>query len=266
MPSDSSIQSIQRAIKILYAVAGVEDGCSVAQIANKTGMKPNTVYKFTRTLEREHLLSRKTSPLRFVLGPTVPELKLLDDERKLLSVSSKVLMRTHAQFLEAGFMLLELNDTTTYQRLYVDGNRPGVLIQRREYIVPLYEKASSLLFLAYSNPEQAHKLYTAHPFDLKGKPLWGTQDCLEAFLKKTRELGYCQPDVPDCDGPHFRVAAPVFSQGNEVVAAIGGCILTSCPPEDRTLLIRLCVEAAKEISDQLRLVLPQTKKLKPLTA
>lgn len=252
MPSDSSIQSIQRAVKVLYAVAGVEDGCSVAQIANKTGMKPNTVYKFTRTLEREHLLSRKTSPLRFVLGPTISELKLLDGERQLLTIASRALRRANAQYLEAGFMLLELNGTTTYQRLCVDGNRPGVIIQRRDYFIPLYEKASSLLFLAYASRQQANLLYAAHPFEIKGKPLWGTKENLEAFLQQTRTLGYSQPNVPDSDGPLYRVAAPVFSLGNEVIAAVGGSIYLTTTPEEKSLLVRLCVEAAKEITDQLR--------------
>ncbi|MFA7160930.1 MAG: helix-turn-helix domain-containing protein [Kiritimatiellia bacterium] len=251
MPHDDSIQSIQRAVKVLYAVAGVEDGCSISQIANKTGLKPNTVYKFTRTLEREHLLTRKKSPLRFVLGRTVHELQTLDDERHLLTVSSKILARTQAKLLSAAFTLLELDGTNTHQRLSVDGNRPGVVIQRREYIIPLYEKASSLLFLAHADADQTHKIYAAHPFETKGKTLWGSQARLDAFLEDTRRLGYCQPDIPDCDGPHFRVAAPVFSQGNEVIAAVGACILTSEPKKNRPLLIRLCINAAQEITRSL---------------
>lgn len=265
MPSDDSIQSIQRAIKILYAIAGIEEGCSIAQIASKTGLKPNTVYKFTRTLERERVLSRKRAPLRFVLGPTISELKLLDDERQLLTISSRALMRAHAQFLEAAFMMLELNGTTTYQRLCVDGKRPGVIIQRRDYFIPLYEKASSLLFLAYASPEQAHRLYAAHPFETQGKPFWGTIEHLEEFLRKTRQLGYCIPEVPDSDGPFYRAAAPVFSKGNEVIAAIGGSLFNSAPPEERALLLRLCVEAAQEITYRLQQTVTDSADSTPTT-
>ncbi|RRJ97589.1 hypothetical protein Ga0100231_003555 [Opitutaceae bacterium TAV4] len=252
MPGNESIQSVQRAVKVLYAVAGVDGGCSVAQIAAKAGLKLHTAYKFTQTLEREHLLTRKTNPLRFVLGPALNELKTLDDERQLLTVSSKILVRTHARLPQSNLMLLEQSGTTTYQRLCIQINRPGVVIQRREYLVPLYSKASSLLFLAYSTPEEAQKIYAMNPFEPNGKLVWGTQSRLEECLAKTRRLGYCLPDVPDIEGPMFRVAAPVFSPGNEVIAAVGGVLLLDEPAKFQPTLVRLCREAAKEITGSLR--------------
>lgn len=251
MPNDDSIQSIQKAIRILYAVAGVEDGCSVSQISLKTGIKSHTVYKMTRTLEREHLLTRLKSPLRFVLGSTIRELGVLDEERHLLSYASRVLIRMQSRMMTASFMLLELKDTTTYQRLCVTGNRPGVVIQRREYVVPLYEKASSLLFLAYADPDLSERLYKAHPFDIEGRPYWQTRDRLELFLEKVRRLGYCHLNIPDPDGPYFRVAAPISSPGNDVTATIAGVTLNNAPKAEKSLLIKLCGEGAKEVSKYL---------------
>jgi DNA-binding IclR family transcriptional regulator len=226
----------------------MEEGCSIAQIAAKTGLKENTAYKYTRTLEREHLLGRKTNPLRFVLGPAVSELRVLDEERRLLTAAAKIMVRRQAELPQSSIVLLERDGTTTWQRLCVQYNRPGIVIQRREFVVPLYTKASSLLFLAYSHPEEAERMFRAHPFEAQGKVVWKNRIRLEAFLAETRRLGYCLPEVPDIDGAFFRVAAPVFSPGNEVLAAVGAIIPESEPAGFRPTLVRLCRRAAREIT------------------
>lgn len=252
MPGDDSIQSIQRAVRILYVVSGVEDGCTVAHIAAKTGIKHNTVYKLTRTLEREHLLVRRENPLRFMIGSVISELKALDDQRSLLTAAAKILIRTQARLPQSSFVLLERSGSDIYQRLCVQYDCPGVVIQQREFLVPLYTKASSLLFLAYSRPEVEQHIYANHPFEKYGKSIWGTRAKLDLFLAQTRELGYCIPPIPDVDGPFFRIAAPVFSQGNELVAAVGGILRQEDSLKFSSLLIRLCRQAANETTKWLQ--------------
>ncbi len=61
-------------MEILYAVAGAEDGRTVAEIAARVGLKPNTVGRFLRTMEQEELLVRRTGPLRFLPGQAIAEL------------------------------------------------------------------------------------------------------------------------------------------------------------------------------------------------
>jgi len=256
MPRDATMQSLQRAVHILYAVAGVEDGCTVQQIAHKTGLKPNTVYKFTRSLERERLLKRRTSPLRFVLGHTLTELKRLDDERHLLSEARRLLLRCQTEVRDGSFTLCELEQTVFYKRLYIQHDRPGVPVQLRESSNPLYEKATSLLFLAYCPPNVARALYQAHPFETEGKPFWGTRKRLESFLAQVRQRGYCQPEIPDSIGDIFRVAAPVFSRGHEMIAAIGAHLPEGpAGKRDQARLVRVCCAAARELTEQVRPVI-----------
>ncbi len=253
MPAGNPLQSVQRVARILYAVAGVEDGRTLNQIAEAVGAKPNTVYKFIRTLEAEHFLIRRKHPIRFSLGHALTELKTLDDGRHLLSVAGKVMVRTQAQMPDGNFNLLEYEHPHTYQRLCVQSRRPGVLIRRREYHVEPYIKASSLLFLAYAHPDEVQGYFRAHNFDLLGKPLWHSRERLEEFLTKVRHLGFSQPDFPDdsWDGYWFRVAVPIFAPGGDVLAAIGGFLPANEPVRSRKLMTRLCREAAVEITKKL---------------
>lgn len=245
MPKNESLQSARRAIRVLYAIAGSEEGKTINQIAAILGIKPNTAYRLIKTLEQEHVLRRLSNPLRFALGPALSELKRLDDTRHLLTVSESALIRAHTRIPQANLALLELHGTETFQRLCVESSRPGVCIRRREYKLEFYSRATTLLFLTFVSPDEARRIHRAHPFESEGKPVWKSHARLEAFLREIRKTGIARLELPGQN--FFRVAAPVFSSGKEVIAAIGGYM----PPEEslraKTQLARVCRDAAKEI-------------------
>ncbi len=250
MPRNEALQSVQRAVHILYAVAGHEDGRTIAQIAIALGVKANTAYRFIQTLEQEHMLHRKVNPLRFFLGAAISELKQLDDERHLLSISGEILVRTQARLPEANFALLEFLGTDTFQRLCVESSRPGVLIRRREFKVDFYSRASSLLFLAYSHPFEAERIMCAHPFEYEGKPIWKTIERLNRFLEKIRKSGYSEPGFPERN--FFRLAVPIFTHGQEVIAALGAYISVEKSEKVKRQLLSLTRHAAKEITERMQ--------------
>lgn len=251
MPANAPNQSTQRAVRVLFAVAGADDGRSIAHIAQATGLLPATAYRFIRTLEQEKLLQRRESPLRFLLGPAIAELKRLDDDRRLLSLGGRVLVRRQARMPDCNLVLLEADGVETYQRFGVFAERPGVLVKRRDYRLDPYSKASALLFLAYSPPAAAEEFFRRHPFERGGARLWKTRAALDAFLDEVRRLGYARPDFPDESHDHrslFRLAAPVFDADHAVVAVIGGFIPDESAGTTKRRFIRLCRETAAEIT------------------
>lgn len=256
MPGNAPNQSIQRAARVLFAVAGAAEGRTVAEIAHACELLPATAYRFIRSLEREKLLERRTRPLRFFLGPAITELKRLDDGRRLLSLGGRVLIRRQALMPDASLVLLEADGVETYQRLGVFAARPGVLVKRRDFRVSPYAKASSLLFLAYAPPAAAQEFFRKHPFARDGARLWRSRAALDAFLAETRKRGHALPPFPDTETdegrPLFRLAAPVFDADEAVVAAIGAFIADERPDATKRRLIRLCRETAAEIGAGLR--------------
>lgn len=253
MPKNAPNQSVNRTVLILFAVAGSEDGRTIGQIAEALDIKPNTAYRFIRTLEQERLLSRKERPLRFLLGPTLTELKRLDDDRHLLTVASKVLKRTSAKMPEGNFALLEQDGLSTWQRLCVESTRPGILIRRRSFQIGTYAKASSLLFLAYSSPNDANAFYRAHPFEKEGKTFWATKQQLEDFLAKVRHLGYSSPGCDDdASNIAYRLAYPIFSKGQEPIAALAAYLTGIASKDLKKQLHASCREAATEIQEAIQ--------------
>lgn len=215
----ASVQSLNRAFRILYYVAGREGGATVAEISAGVELKPITAYKLIRTLEAERFLVRLGPPLRFTLGNAVHELKDLDDGRVWLTESGKALLQAQRDLPEANFVLLQWVAGNTYQRLAVETDCFGRLMRRRHRQVHPYEKASSLLFLAYSSEEEKAQFFAKHPFEADGAPFWGTQAELDRFLSGVRRRGWSHPVLPN--EFHWRLAAPVWAPDGRILAAIG---------------------------------------------
>ncbi|PAW79902.1 MAG: hypothetical protein B9S32_00835 [Verrucomicrobia bacterium Tous-C9LFEB] len=249
MPENLAIQSLIKATRILFTVAGSEHGRTVHQIAASLGLKHKTAYRLVRTLEQENFLQRKTNPVRFLLGSTIGELERLNSERHLLTIAGDMLIRAQAKLLCANFLLLELNGTETYHRLCVMSERPGVLIKQRSHTIHFYHHISSILLLAYAQPETQAMLYKAHPFEVEGKSIWKTQTKLNEFLSEIRRTGLCASVDPD--NRHYRVATPIFSKGGEVIAAMGGYMPVGESARSRKILAYLCKTTAAEISEKI---------------
>lgn len=211
-------------------------------------LRKHAAYRLVRTLEREQMLERTggAGTLRFHLGPAVAELKHLHNEQHLLSVGARVLVRAHARMPDANLALLDRDGVQTYQRLSLKAGAPGRLVRRRMYVVAPYAKASSLLFLAYSDPATRAKFFERYPFEDEGEPIWKTPLALEDFLARVRKLKRAQPGFPDQQW--FRLAVPVFSTRIEPIAAIAGYMPNSATLEDRHQLVRVSLDAAKRIS------------------
>ena len=243
----AAVQSLQRAFRLLYIVAGRNEGCSVREFAEGAGLKSITAYKLIRTLEAEGFLQRSGPPLRFNLGHAIHELKFLDDGRLLLTESGRELITAQRQFPNVGFALLQWEEGDTYQRLAVEPFLFGRLIRRREFRVHSYGKASSLLFLAHASPGEAERFYLKHPFAKEGLAIWRSQANLDHFLASIRLLGWAQPDFPDAG--NFRLAVPVWSSQGKMTAAVAAYI----PEESASFklkrqLLRECRRVAEKVT------------------
>lgn len=249
MPGNQPIQVIQRVASVLYAVAGVEGGCSVNQVSKITGIKVPTVHRIIRSLQMEGFLKRLDQPIRYTLGPAIFDLNRLDEQQHLLTVSAEELIRAHATLISANLVLVVHEDLVCYQRLRCLAERPGRINRLRRHLLEPYIRATTLLCLAYATSDQIRSFYKKHPFETEGKPFWKTRENLESFLAEVRRASLAIPPIPD--PIFFRVAVPVFSQNQELLAAVGGYISVSAGTQKHKQLVQLCQQAARAIMNRL---------------
>jgi DNA-binding IclR family transcriptional regulator len=253
----AAVQSLQRGFKILYHVAGRRDGCSVGEIAAGVGLKEITAYKLIRTLEAEKFLQRLGPPLRFTLGHSVHELKHLDDERVLLTEAGKALLAAQREMPDVSFVLLQIENGNTYQRMRVGPEHYGRLLRMRDYQVNSYEKASSLLFLAHGSPEENDQFFAKHPFEREGRAYWKSRFELEQFLAGVRRRGWSQPELKG--EIYYRLAAPVWSPSGKVISSVG-CFTehTGLTKIKKRRMLQQSLRTAKAITDTMRALWDQT--------
>ncbi|MFW6153964.1 MAG: IclR family transcriptional regulator [Planctomycetota bacterium] len=251
MPENEPIQSISRAIEILFVVAGVEGGMTPRRIAESIGVRQGTIYRILRTLEATGMLTRRTEPLRFMLGPAVGNLALVDDGRRFVAVGSDVLYRAHARAMSCTFWLLETIGGEVHVRLKC-GPRdfvPRKLIWQRTKQDD-YHKLGWIIYLAYAGPEALEAFYAGNPFEPVGRGIWGTRARFEQAILEVRRDRLITGVFSDPE-PMFMAGAPIIDPYGRLVGAVTATTPESAAPRRRDVLVRRCVEAAGEIGRQL---------------
>jgi DNA-binding IclR family transcriptional regulator len=247
MPGNRPIQVIQRVSNILYAIAGVEGGCSVTQLSRITGIKVATLHRIVRSLQIEGFLTRLDRPTRYTLGPAIVDLNRLHQQQHLLTVCAEEMIRAHATLISANLVLVVPQDHVCYQRLRCTADQPGRISRLRNSPVEPYIRASSLVCLAYATTTQSQAFYEAHPFEKEGRDVWKTRQNLEEFLAKVRHEGLAIPPIPDLVG----VAVPILSPNRELIAVVEGSMPLSTEPRKPQKLVHLCQTTSQAIMRRL---------------
>ncbi|MGE9290085.1 MAG: IclR family transcriptional regulator [Puniceicoccales bacterium] len=249
-----TVQSLHRAVKVLYFIAGREGGSTVAEVASGVGLKSITTYKIIRTLEAENLLKRLGPPLRFTLGQSIHELKHLDDDRTLLTIASKFILQAQREQPETHFALLQYDHGDTYERLLVEPKHFGRIIRQRQHRLHSYNSASSLLFLAFSSDKEKAQFMNRHPFEDEGRRYWTSLEKLELFLKTIRRREWSEPLIAQKE--YHGIAAPIWSADRRVIAAMGAYTrIGEASLRTQQTMRKICRQSAQSITQELQLQL-----------
>ena len=93
------VQSVERALSLLEAVAGSADPVPLAQLTEVLGIDPSSVFRLANTLKRRGFLANPNGRKHYVLGPAVWRLsREYDWSRMLISIcreSVKTLANAH---------------------------------------------------------------------------------------------------------------------------------------------------------------------------
>ena len=259
MPHNELVQSLLRAVDVIELVAQSERGLSLGEVCESLGLKQPTAYNLIRTLIARDLVEKTTSPVRYRLGPTVVRLA---EERQNQTVvrQASAIMNDLFQRMRALLpaRIAPQDEATLSFSQHVGGEvvmllrlrmqRPGV-VERPKLVMTAYQSATPLCFQAYWAPEELSDYRRRHPFLDQGAPIWRTQERLEVFLAKARELGYAQPPIY----PHgqFRVAVPVFGEGHQLVGVLGAGIWLKEPLHEPRRLIKAMIESSRQIGQTL---------------
>jgi DNA-binding IclR family transcriptional regulator len=245
------IQSVDRAARILKALAAGPGRLGVSELSQRLGLAKGTVHGLLRTLQDHGLVEQHPDSDKYQLGAQLLQLsnRFLDlNELRSRSLAWSELLATRAnEAVRVG--VLHNQSMLIVHHVF----RPDSTLQILEVgeVLPLHATALGKAVLAYLDDEVRGDLVSAGLPKLTGHTL-ATPAALRKELAATRERGFALEREEAVLG-EAGVAAPIFDRRAEPIGAVG-----VAGPRERLLrrghdriLATAVVEAARGISRDL---------------
>lgn len=244
------VQSLTRAFEFLHLVADTEDGLSLQELAQASGLKIPTVHNLMRTLVELGMIEKTEKPKLYRLGPSFLELTDRHWDNVTLRRASDAVKAMSTELSGAIIAFAEYRGGDVVLLLQTNPNMPQVVQRPRNMILSPYTSAAALIFQAYWDQLALMDYRRRFPFEEFGTQAWTTLDKLNEYLEGIRQNGYAclNYDSP----PGLRIAAPVFSRQKNLIGVFGGYFYgeegEKITPQQQADIIEKVVSAAKSIT------------------
>jgi DNA-binding IclR family transcriptional regulator len=213
------IQSVDRAARILRALAAGSGRLGVSELSDRLGLAKGTVHGLLRTLHDHGLVEQDADSDKYQLGPQLLQLsnRYLDlNELRARSLAWSELLATRAgEDVRIG--VPHGNGVLVVHHVF----RPDTSLQILEVgaVLPMHATALGKVVLAYlAEPERNDVLDAGLP-KLTGRTI-STLPALERELDAVRKRGYAVEREEAVLG-EVGIAAPIFGRNGAVVGGIG---------------------------------------------
>lgn len=245
------IQSVDRAARILKALAGGPGRLGVSELSARLGLAKGTVHGLLRTLQEHGLVEQHADSDKYQLGPELLKLSSqyldLSELRSRSLVWSERLAERTQEAVRVGVQ--HENGVLVVHHVF----RPDATLQILEVgsVLPLHATALGKAVLAYLEPDRIADLTNGELPRLTGRT-HVQHAALERELATIRERGFADEREEAVIG-EAGVAAPIFDRRSEPIGAIG-----VAGPSERVLkrgreqsVAAAVIEAARAISRDL---------------
>ncbi|MCG0275715.1 MAG: IclR family transcriptional regulator [Thermosediminibacteraceae bacterium] len=247
MQRENSVQSIERAMRILEELAEEEDGLGVTELSARVGLHKSTVHRILNTLLRMGYVEQNPKSEKYRLGTKLLYLGgAILDRMDIRKESHELLKQLAEEVNETVHLVIPDNDKALYIDK-IDSKRTIRMYSQIGRHVPLHASAVGKAILAFSSPEYVQKVIKKG-LDRYTRNTIVDPDRLIEHLKEIRAQGYAVDDEENEEGIRC-VGAPVFDYTDKVIAAISisGSTVT-IPPERVPELASKVVNYARTIS------------------
>lgn len=212
------VQAVDRALRLLEAVAAAEEPVGVNELARRAGLHRATASRLLLALAGHGFVAQERVTQRYTVGPAFIQMSTLSFARlRLHEETHRVLVdlaglcgETVTLSVRDGRHALTV-DQVTPERLVVNMNWIGMR-------TPLHCSSDGKVLLAWLDPPTRAELL-AGPLERRTSRTLTDREELEAQLARVRQEGFALADEELEDGL-TGVAAPVVDAAGEVVAAV----------------------------------------------
>jgi IclR family KDG regulon transcriptional repressor len=249
---DNNSKTLIKGLKLLEFVASRKQPASTTEISKEIGLSRTTTYRLLSTLESEGYLQRDPGG-RFSLGLAVA--KLQEKRRDRLGLVETARLPLQALCDETGetAVLAQLMGNEIMDIAKIESPRSVRIHARIGSLIPAHCTATGKAILAYLPENKIQALYSAAALSTCTENSVRDLDTLIKNLAVIRGQGYAVEENEYEIGMKC-IAAPIFSEDNEVIAAIGIAGLTFRIDERNTSeIVKAVVEQALTVSTSLKM-------------
>jgi DNA-binding IclR family transcriptional regulator len=213
------VQSLDRALDILEALAGAGRGIGIVDLSARVGLHASTVHRLLATLVMRGYARQSPRSQRYSLGTRVLQLgRSFHDRSDLRQEAHRYLQQLTENSEETANLVMRDGDEV----VYIDQVQSPHLVRMFAEIgrrVPLHSTAGGKAILAYWDASEVDRLVAES--GLPGKTIYTitTREDLNRALADVRSAGFAIDDQEQEEGVRC-VAGPVRDQTGEVVAAL----------------------------------------------
>ena len=213
------IQSVDRAARILKALAGGPGRLGVSELSERLGLAKGTVHGLLRTLQQHGLVEQHADSDKYQLGPELLKLSSQYLDLSELRARSLVWSERLAERTEEAVRVAVPHERGMLVVHHVF--RPDTTLQILEVgsVLPLHATALGKAVLAYLDGDRVAELLDGELVRLTGRT-HVQRAALKRELAAARDRGYADEREEAVLG-EAGVAAPIFDRRAEVIGAIG---------------------------------------------
>jgi IclR family transcriptional regulator, acetate operon repressor len=246
-----SIQSLDRGLIILEAVARSSRPVSVAELAELLDVDHSSAFRLANTLKRRGFLAHQSGRKEYVLGPAIWRLSHRYDWSKMLvMIAHEYLKLLGSQTGETVHLAVREGK----QALFIDHITANHVISvsgQTGELVPLYCTAHGKALLADHDKAQLQALFGAGPLETRTKRTIVSIDRMARVCAQIKAQCFATDDGELVDGIRC-VAAPIRDKDGTIVGSIGiSAPVARFPEEHFSACGEQVAKVAQQISDLL---------------
>ena len=218
----NTVQSLERAARILNVLSGFSQGLSLGELAQKVSLSKGTVHRLLTSMSYLEFIRQDPLSKQYLLGFKLVELgNSLLSQIDFRSEAKPLLMELAERVKETVHMVI----LDEQEVLYIDkvepiGNSTGLrMASMLGSRIPAHCSAVGKVLLAFLPEERFEKIVAAKPLARKTTNTITDPVKLKTHLDQVRRNGYAFDNEENEIGIRC-VAAPICDQRGEVIAAI----------------------------------------------
>ena len=246
-----SIQSLDRGLTILEAVARSSTPVSLGELTGVLDIDRSSVFRLASTLKRRGFLAYPAGRKDFILGPSLWRLSHKYNWGNMLIKVSHELLKELAQETEETAQLAVREGN---HAIFIDSavsNQVITISGRLGESTPLHCTAHGKALIGDYDAAELQAVFSNQPLEAFTKKTATSLKQLAAICRETRKRGYATDDEEYLEGVRC-VAAPVRAEDGQVIGAIGISAPLARFPESRYEISgKQVARVAEEISSLL---------------